>query len=47
MFFRSAWWASMALAGALLASSLARLEAETIVKVGLIDSYTGFVGQTK
>jgi hypothetical protein len=37
----------MALTGALLASSRARSEAQTIVKVGLIDSYTGFVGQAK
>jgi hypothetical protein len=47
MFFRSAWWVPKALADALLASSLARLEPQTIVKVGLIDSYTGFVRQAK
>jgi branched-chain amino acid transport system substrate-binding protein len=45
MFFRSAWCAAMALAGALLASSPAPLAAQAVVKIGLINSYTGFVGQ--
>jgi branched-chain amino acid transport system substrate-binding protein len=45
MFLRSARWATAALAGALLASSPAPLAAETVVKIGLINSYTGFVGQ--
>ena len=45
MFLRSAWCAPLALAGALLASSPAPLAAQTVVKIGLINSYTGFVGQ--
>ncbi|MBV8119722.1 MAG: ABC transporter substrate-binding protein, partial [Alphaproteobacteria bacterium] len=45
MFFRSAWCAPMALAGVLLASSATPLPAQTVVKIGLINSYTGFVGQ--
>ena len=45
MFLRSAWCAPLALAGALLASSPAPLAAQTLVKIGLINSYTGFVGQ--